>query len=456
MQENLQRVEESRFLYVFTKTISRKTFAKEMEGIYEKHYKKNYEQDGFRPGEVPFHLAEKNAKLLNSLLKTVALVNRQLFVEEIIMDLADTPVSIYDISEGENQTSFEAFDLSLDQPIVFEMRVELASYVEKVDYEKVSVDPTIIKTKTPTDKDLENMFKEYKKVKEAQNKATKTSYVELVFRSGEDTETLTFNLAQKFSEGDDPLKIQTHEEVTEHVMGKSVGDEFDYFLKGKDGSQLAVKTKIKDIYRIRTLSDDEFVEMLKETGNIPEEQKEGMDIEKVRVLFKNHLDSIHQDNYYDEVRSLTFASLRSLTEGIYYNEREIDNLKNQFVVQVQKTANEEKTPYIDYVVKNFGSVKLMEDYVDASQRARVLQAAMYRRIGKDMNLRPSPTQLEAFVKAFLFKIDPKETVAGELMDQINEQVTQVLSEALNRQRIIESWASVKAEDKVNSLVGLLV
>jgi len=438
MQENLQRVEKDRFHYIFTKVLSRKTFAKEMESIYEKRYKKNYEHDGFRIGEVPYHLAETNAKLSNSLLKTVALVNRQLFVEEIIADLAETPMSIYDIRDGEGHTSFEAFDLLVEQPIVFQMEVELASYVEKIEYEKVKVDPELIKSKEPNEKDLDAMFKEYKKVKEAQNKATKTSYVELVFKAGEDVETLTFNLSQKFAEEEDRLKVQTHAEVTELVMGKSVGDTFGYSLKGKDGSHLEVEASVKDVYRIRTLSDEEFVEMLKETGNLPEQEKEGLDIEKVRVLFRNHLNSIYKDNYYEEVRSLTFASLRSLTEGIYYNEKEIDNLKNQFIVQVQKTANEERIPYADYVVKNFGSIKLMEDYIDASQRARVLQAAMYRKIGKDMNVKPTYMQLEAFVKAFLFKIDPNETVESGLMNQINEQVTQVLNEPLNRQRVVES------------------
>jgi len=226
-------------------------------------------------------------------------------------------------------------------------------------------------------------------------------------------------------------------------------------LSGKDGSKLEVTAKIKDIYRIKTLSDDEFVEMLKESGNVPAKDKEDLDIVKVREIFKNHLDSVYKDNYEEEVRSLTFAALNNVTEGIHYNENEIQNLKNQFAVQVQKVADQEGTPYADYVIKNFGSRKLMEDYVDASQRARVLQAAIYRSIGKDMNLKPTYMQLEAFVKIFLFKIKPNEKIDDALALQINEQVTTVLSEPLNRQRVIESWASVVAEDTVNEKIGLL-
>jgi isopentenyldiphosphate isomerase len=226
-------------------------------------------------------------------------------------------------------------------------------------------------------------------------------------------------------------------------------------LTGKDGSKLDVKATITDIYRIKELKDDEFIEMLKDQSNVPEEQKEGLDIDKVKVMFKEHLEKIYQDNYTEEVRSLTFAALNNLTEGIHYNENEITNLKNQFTVQVQKMADQEKTSFADYVIKNFGSQKLMEDYVDASQRARVLQAAIYRKIGKEMGLVPTYMQLESFVKTFLFKFDPTQLMDDALVQQVNQQVTQVLAEPLNRQRIIESWASVKAEDMINDQIGLL-
>lgn len=452
MTTDLQRVEVDKFHYVFTKSLLRNEFAKELEQIYDKHYKPNYEQDGFRKGEVPFQLAILNAKLSSSLLKTVAIIDRQIFVEEIIKETSDIG-SIYDIVDGEAQTNFEAFDLSSEQPVVFQLTVELASYVESVNYKEVKVDRDIIKSKQPTEKDFQEMFKEYKKVKEAQNKATKTSYVQIAFSDGKDEDELTFNLGQKFTEEDDALKVQTHKEVTELVMGKSVGDEFKYSIMGKDGSKLDVTAKVKDVYRIKTLSDDEFVEMVKE--NTTNKEKDSLDIDKVKVVFRDHLDSVYNDNFQNEVRSLTFASLNKLTTGIHYNENELNNLKNQFVVQVQKVASEEGTPYEEYIIKNFGTRKLMEDYVDASQRARVLQAAMYRKIGKDMNLKPTYMQLEAFVKVFLFKINPNEKVDDAMATQINEQVTTVLAEPLNRQRVIESWASVKAEDTVTELVGLL-
>ena len=66
-------------------------------------------------------------------------------------------------------------------------------------------------------------------------------------------------------------------------------------------------------------------------------------------------------------------------------------------------ADQEGMPFAEYVIKNFGNQKLMEDYVDASQRARVLQAAIYRKIGKEMRLAPTYMQLEAFVKTFPFQ-----------------------------------------------------
>lgn len=450
----VQKFQKDQFNYVFTKTLDRNNFAKEMEEIYNKHYKTNYEQDGFRKGEVPFSLASLNAKLSSSILKTVVLVNRQIFVEEIVKEMSDIG-SIYDIVDGEEQTSFEKFDLSSPEAIVLQLNVELASYVDSVRYKEVSVDREAIKTKPVTDKTLEDLFKEYKKVKEAQNKATKTSYVEIVLDDGKDNEKLTFNLGQKFSETDQPLKVQTHKEITELCLGKSVGDQFKYALSGKDGSKLDVTATIEDIYRVKTLSDDEFVELLKESGNVPSEDKENLDIAKVREIFKTHLDSVYKDNYTEEVRSLTFAALNNLTEGIHYNEREIENLKNQFNVQVQRMAEKEGVPLVDYVMKNFGSHKLMEDYVDASQRARVLQAAINRKIGKDMMLVPTYMQLEAFVKAFVFRLNPNEKLEDDMILQINEQVATILSEPLNRQRVVESWASAKAEDMINDMVGLI-
>jgi len=457
MSENhqeLQRHDQDQFNVVFTKTLDRTAFGKEIEEIYNKHYKVNYEQDGFRKGEVSFAMAVMNPTLSNSMLKTVSLINRQILVEEIVKELS-TSSSIYDIKDGEQQTSFEAFDLSSDEPIIMQLTVELASYVDSVNYKEASVDADTIKSKPASDKDLADLFKEYKKVKVQQNKVTKTSYVDLTFNDGKDNEELTFNLGQKFTDEDEALKVQTHSEITELSIGKKVGDEFAYALTGKDGSKLDVHATIKDVYRIKTLSDDDFVEMLKENGTVPAEDKESLDIEKVKVIFKNHLDSVYKDNHTEEVRSLTFAVLNNLTEGIHYNEVEIDNLKNQFTVEVQKVASKEGVSYADYIAANFGSDKLMEDYVDASQRARVLQAAIYRQIGKEMGATPTYMQLEAFVKIFLFKVNPNDPIDEGLAQQINEQVTQVLSEPLNRQRIVESWASVKAEDMINEQIGLL-
>ena len=442
------------FNYVYTKSIERKELAKEIETIYEKHYKDNYEQNGFRKGEVPFNIAVLNPNLSSSILKTVILVDRQIFVEEIIKKVSDIG-SIYDITDGADQTNFEKFDLSLEEPVILQLNVELASYVDSVDYKEVKVDKEIIKTKPSTEKELDALFKEYKKVKQQQNKATKTSYVDLVFSDGKDKEKLTFNLAQKFKENDEPLKVQTHAEISALTMGKKIGDEFKYALTGKDGSKLEVTSTITDIYRIKELSDEEFVDMLKEQGSIPAEQKKDLDIEKVRKMFKEHLDAVYNDNFSEEVRSLTFAALNKATEGIHYNEVEITNLKNQFTVQVQKMADQEGMSVTDYINKNFGSQKLMEDYVDASQRARVLQAAIYRKIGKEMKFTPTYMQLEAFVKTFLFRMDPTKDVDKTMAQQINQQVTQVLSEPLNRQRVIESWASVKAEDMINDQIGLI-
>jgi len=175
MVNELQKFQKDQFNYVFTKTLVRKDFAKEMEEIYSKHFKANYEQDGFRKGEVPFSLASLNPKLSASILKTVALVNRQIFVEEIVKELSEIG-SIYDITDGEDQTSFEKFDLSSEEPVVLQLNVELASYVDKVNYKDVTVDKDVIKTKPAGEKELNELFKEYKKVKEQQNKATKTSY----------------------------------------------------------------------------------------------------------------------------------------------------------------------------------------------------------------------------------------------------------------------------------------
>lgn len=455
MTGELQVFKKDDFNYVYTKTADRKEVAKEIETIYEKHYKNNYEQDGFRKGEVPFNVAVLNPKLSSSILKTVALIDRQIFVEEIIKSVSDIG-SIYDITDGADQTSFEKFDLSLTEPVILQLNVELASYVDNVDYKGMAkIDREIIKSKPSTEKELNALFKEYKKVKQQQNKATKTSYVDLVFDDGKDKEELTFNLAQKFTEADEPLKVQTHSEISALAMGKKIGDEFKYALTGKDGSKLDVTASITDIYRIKELSDEEFIDMLKEQGSIPAEQKQDLDIEKVREMFKEHLDTVYNDNFNEEVRSLTFAALNQVTEGIHYNEVEITNLKNQFTVQVQKMADQEGMPFAEYVIKNFGSQKLMEDYVDASQRARVLQAAIYRKIGKEMRLAPTYMQLEAFVKTFLFRIDPTQDMDEGLVQQINQQVTQVLSEPLNRQRVIESWASVKAEDMINDQVGLI-
>jgi hypothetical protein len=438
MENKLQRFDKDKFHIVFTKTISRKEFAKELEELYNKHYKPKYEQDGFRKGEVPFSLASLNGKLANSLLKTAALVDRQIFVEEIVKEVSDTG-SIYDIVDGEDQTKFEAFDLSSEGPVILQLVVELASYVESVNYKEVKVDKDIIKTKPSSEKDLEMLYKEYKKVKEPQNKITKTSYIDLVFDDGKDEEHLTFNLSQKFSEEEEQsLKANTHREITELTMGKKVGDEFKYNLTGKDGSKLEVNVIIKDIYRIKTLSDEDFLEMLKDNKNIPIAERDVMDVDKVKSMFKDHLDATYRENYREEVRSLIFASLNSLTTGIHYNENEINNLKNQFIVQVQKVAEDEKVPYADYVKNNFGSAKLMEDYIDASQRTRVLQAAIYRKIGKDMGVQPTYTQLEGFVKYFLFKVSPNEKLDEGLSAQIDQQIVSVLSEPLNRQRIIES------------------
>ena len=39
------------------------------------------------------------------------------------------------------------------------------------------------------------------------------------------------------------------------------------------GSKLDVTASITDIYRIKELSDEEFIDMLKEQGSIPAEQK---------------------------------------------------------------------------------------------------------------------------------------------------------------------------------------
>ena len=453
MSGELQTYKKDEFNYVYTKAVERKEFAKELEEIYNKHYKLNYEQDGFRKGEVPFSVAILNSKLSSSILKTVAMVDRQIFVEEIIKHVSDIG-SIYDIKDGADQTNFEAFDLSLGEPVIFQLNVELASFVESVDYKEAKVDEGIIKTKPSTEKEVAALFKEYKKVKQQQNNATKTSNVDSVFDNGKDKEELTFNLAQKFGEEDSPLKVQTHSEITELVMGKKIGDHFSYSLTGKDGSKLDVTATINDIYRIKELKDDEFIEMLKEQSNVPEDQKQDLNIDKVKTMFKDHLKTVYEDNYTEEVRSLTFASLNSLTKGIHYNENEINNLKNQFTVQVQKIADQEKVSFADYVIKHIGSQKLMDDYVDASQRARVLQAAIYRKIGKDMGLTPTYMQLESFVKTFLFKLDPRQPMSDELTQQVTQQVTQVLSEPLNRQRVIESWASVKAEDMITEQNGL--
>jgi hypothetical protein len=453
MTGELQVYKKDTFNYVYTKTRERKDFARELEEIYNKHYKKNYEQDGFRKGEVPFNVAVLNGKLSSSVLKTVALTNRQIFIEEIIKNVSDEG-SIYDIKEGADQTNFGELDLSSEEPIVFQLDVELASFVDKVNYKEVKVDPETIKSKRLTEKEMVDVFKEYKKIKQKQNKATKTSYVDLVFDDGKDKEELTFNLAQKFTESDEPLKTQTHKEIVELTIGKKVGDEFPYALTGKDGSKLDINASIRDIYRIKELKDEEFVEMLKEQDSIPEEQKQDLNIDKIKIMFNNHLESIYQENFTEEIRSLTFAALNNATEGIHYNENEINNLKNQFIVQVQKMADKEGLSFVDYVTKNFGNQRLMEDYIDASQRTRVLQAAIYRKIGKDEGYVPTYMQLEAFVKTFLFKIDVQQEMDPGLTQQVNQQVTQVLSEPLNRQRIVESWASVKAEDMISEQIGL--
>lgn len=451
--DNIQLFKKDEFNYGVSKTIDKEEFKKSLELVYDKYYKPSLETDGFRAGHVPFNIGVNNPKIADKLLEQVMGAQRQLFLEEVIA-ATEHIGSIYDVKDEETETEV-VVALDTDDPIVLSFSVEFASYVEKVKYEDLSIDKSEIKTKKFTEKDINEIFSDYKKIKNPQNKATKTSFVEILFDDGENQERITFSLSQKIDE-EDELKVKTHQDIYDLTIGKSVGHEFEYELTGKDLSKLPVKAKITDIYRVRELSDEEFLGYLKENENIDEENKEELTVEKVKDAFREHLSNAYQDRLEEEINALLFIKLRELTEGINYNQREIDNLKIQIESQINKSASEEGISVDAFIKKNFGSRELMEDYFDASQKARVLSAAIYRKIGESLNIQPNASQLRAFVKLFVYGVNDVESekMSEQEQFQLNTQIDLILADPLSNRRIVESWKSMKAEDVIREKVQL--
>lgn len=445
--DKIQEFKIDEFHYSYTKILTNENFSKEMEEIYNNRYKANYEEKGFRKGHVPFDKAILNGELASGLLQTVALVNRQIFVEELL-NLAKIRGSIYDIVDGEEQTSFEEFDLSTEEPIIMQLVVELASFVEEVDLEGIKINKDEIRTKEYTNEEIEELFKEYKKVKDPQNKATKTSFVELEITDNTDVTTITIDMGLKLEDIDEELKKKTQTELSEALINKSTGYKFEYDLMGDNGQVLKVEVTVKDVYRVKTLTDDEFVNMLKEDGASVD-----ITIKEVKDLFVSHINDTYQENLDAEIKALTFATLAENAKGIKYNEKEIENLKAQFYAQVRKFADDEGVTYEEFVKENFGTMDSLDRYVDSSEKARVLNAAIYRKVGEGLNILPTEIQLEGFVRKFLFKVDGSEDLGPEFNTQLNAEVERVLGEPLNRQRLVETWIAVKGEEEVERIIN---
>lgn len=439
---NIQKNVIDTFNIVFTQVKTRKEFTKELEELYNNHYKKNYEKDGFRKGEVPFKLAMENAHISSPLLEMVVRINKQLLVEYIVEELEE---SIYDITDGENTTDFAGFEIDEEEDVIIELNVELASFVEEVNYKDVTVDKTAIRAKLPTEEEFADIYENYKKMKEPVEVVGKDVFVDLRFDDGNDQTNLTFDLSK--TPEDDELKIKTHNEIVEKVTGLKVGDEFEYELTGVDGHKLPVKVTVLEIYVVETVSDEEFLEIIREQS----ENKE-ITLEDVKANFRSHVEENYKSNLEEEIRGLTFESLRGLTTGIHYNEREIEDLRNQFFGQVSKMAEEDGVSYDEFVTNNFGSVEDMTKYVTLTQQLRVLQAAVYRKIGKSLEDKPTYPQLKSFVKTFILRVDPRETLTPDQTNQMDQQVDIILGEPLNRRRIIDGWFTARAEDVVTEIV----
>ena len=133
--------------------------------------------------------------------------------------------------------------------------------------------------------------------------------------------------------------------------------------------------------------------------------------------------------------------------------KEIEDLRNQFFGQVSKMAEQDGVvSYDEFVTNNFGSVEEMTKYVTLTQQLRVLQAAVYRKIGKSLEDKPTYPQLKSFVKTFILKVDPRETLTPDQTNQMDQQVDIILGEPLNRRRIIDGWFTARAEDVVTEIV----
>lgn len=450
MEKKLDMKKVDNFNYLFTTTKTKKEFIKELETIYNTRYKKHYEIDGFRKGEVPFKVALNNTEIASELLELVAHINRQILIEQLIPEIAEIG-SVYDIQYGEESTDFAGIDLKSEEDVVFQLNVCLASYVDDVDFEGLEIDKENLRTKKEiTDEHFEGIYKEIKKVRNDLDEVTENSYVDLLFEDGEEGREITFQINKVIPEDEDELKRQTQEEIVELTKGKKLGDVFDYELKSSDTSTLDVKVTITGIYEIEELTDEEVLEMARSQS----ENKE-LTLEEMRKTLRGHVEDNNDLNYEEEVRTLTFAALKEKTTGIHYNETEIRDLQAQFLIQVRRMAEEEKKEYEEYAKENFGSIELMEEYVELSQKMRVLQAAIYRHIGKKLKVTPTYMQLESFVKTFIFRVDPTVELSEEESLQLSEQVSITLSDPLNRQRVVESWITMRAEDEINKIVGLI-
>lgn len=432
------------FTKVFTVVKTRSEFVKELEELYNKQVKKNYERKGFRIGEVPFKIAMENPEVSSMILELGARVNGQIMTEQIVDQVE---LSIYDIYDGENQTKFDGFELEAEEDVIFELVVELASYVEEVDYKNIKIDKEDIKSERLTEEQLEEVYFNYRKVKDQVPVVEANSFVDLKFSDGTEDSTFTFNLGE--TPEDDELKKSTHERLVENTLGKKVGDEFPFVLNGTDDNKIDVTVSIIDIYNVVALEDEEFLKMLNESLEVDQH----VTIEQAREQFFNYAEENYLNSLEEEVRGLTFNALNELTTGIHYNQKEIDNLKNEFTGQVLKMAEQNGKTYDEYVQENFQSHDLMNAYIEQSQKLRVLQAAIYRKIGQEIEEAPDYQQLLAFVKAFVLRVDPKEKLEDAALMQLNAQAEVIIEAPLNRKRILDGWYTAKAEDVIAELVA---
>ena len=136
----------------------------------------------------------ENAHISSPLLEMVVRINKQLLVEYIVEELEE---SIYDITDGENTTDFAGFELDDEEDVIIELNVELASFVEEVNYKDVAVDKTAIKAKLPTEEEFTNIYENYKKMKEPVEVIGKDVFVDLRFDDGSSQTNLTFDLSKR-------------------------------------------------------------------------------------------------------------------------------------------------------------------------------------------------------------------------------------------------------------------